>query len=108
VSQSHTPGPWVKCGNRVMHGPGGTLYLCDCSVAERARDKSAPTEETFANAALIAAAPEMLAFVRLIAGMTREGEKVDGERFEPTSEDCIATLNELITQGRKLHKQAHP
>jgi len=22
VNASHTPGPWVKCGNKVMHGPG--------------------------------------------------------------------------------------
>jgi hypothetical protein len=107
MSDSPTPGPWkigerneARFGTRTILGADGTKV---CSV------ESFPLVTVGkADAALIAAAPSLLTFVRLIAGMTREGEKVDGVRFEPTSEDCLATLNELITQARKLQKQAHP
>ena len=58
---NHTPGPWTKCGTKVMHGPGGTLYLCQCDIVEKETDVKAPLEEAFANARLIAAVPDLLA-----------------------------------------------
>jgi hypothetical protein len=40
--------------------------------------------------------------VERIAGLKHEGEPDDGEPFERTREDSIATLNELILEARQL------
>lgn len=44
-----------------------------------------------------------LAFVKRVADLTHEGELDDnGESYEPSSEDAIAVLNELIQEARQL------
>ena len=46
--------------------------------------------------------PALLKFVERIAGLKHEGEPGDDRPFEPTSEDSIATLNQLILEARQL------
>src|SRR6266852_3875310 len=42
--------------------------------------------------------PQLLTFAQNVSLQTHEGEfDADGEAYEPTSEDAIATLNQLIT-----------
>ncbi len=46
--------------------------------------------------------PALLRFVERVAGLKREGEPGDDGPFERTSEDSIATLNQLILEARQL------
>jgi len=47
--------------------------------------------------------PELLELVEEVAEIKHEGEPgEDGERHEPTSEDAITTLNQLILKAREL------
>src|ERR1041385_8854680 len=47
--------------------------------------------------------PELLKLVREIAELPHEGEPDEqGKPYEPTSEDAIATLNQLIMRARAL------
>ena len=46
--------------------------------------------------------PALLKFVEKIAGLKHEGEPDDDGPFERTSEDSIATLNQLILEAREL------
>ena len=47
--------------------------------------------------------PALLKFVQEVAELKHEGEPGDDEEpFEPTSEDSIATLNQLILEARQL------
>lgn len=46
--------------------------------------------------------------LRLIADMTMDGEVVDGNKWEMTSEDAIMTLNELIASARGLRGLKKP
>ncbi len=62
---THTPGPWRANGVQI-DGPDG--MLAECGFGMR-RD-----EETLANAHLIAAAPNLLATLEVIAN-SRDGEE---------------------------------
>lgn len=53
-----TPGPWESSGCRVCAGVGGPDIKVICDTAN---NKATRTPENAANAALIAAAPELLA-----------------------------------------------
>jgi hypothetical protein len=46
--------------------------------------------------------PALLKFVERIAGLKHEGEPGDDGPFERTSEDTMATLNQLILKAREL------
>ena len=68
---SHTPGPWRRSGANTVHGD-------DCIVAfvgtaeEAVRRFSGPRQEADAN--LIAAAPDLLAALRIARAHIVEGE----------------------------------
>ena len=64
----HTPGPWINdgglvCGQDIKHG-GPSFDIFDAS------EWNGPELEGQANARLIAAAPEMLTFVKEVASDT--------------------------------------
>ena len=48
------------------------------------------------------AQPALLKFVEKIAALRHEGKPGDDGPFERTSEDSIATLNELILEAREV------
>lgn len=58
----HTPGPWVAKtsinGGRLIVGPGRTGAIAECFAT--VRSFNGRTDEVITNAALIAAAPELL------------------------------------------------
>lgn len=58
----HTPGPWKARGNSVWHNAEGDEIGIVAGVST-----SKPAAENAANARLIAAAPDLLAALRLIA-----------------------------------------
>ena len=65
----HTPGPWKTCTASNGHCPCGLIWSipADVVVAELGSEEGSPShtgDEGAANAALIAAAPEMLAALR--------------------------------------------
>ena len=92
--QSITPGPW-RTGDmfNTVFGPK-TGAPCPEVIATIHKGNRA-------NAQAIAAVPELLAFVGLVARMQTEEEY--GENA-PESEDWISTLNDLIASARKLVK----
>jgi hypothetical protein len=51
----------------------------------------------------VASQPALLRFVQEVSRMMHEGEPgEDGQPFDRTSEDAIATLNQLILEARQL------
>jgi hypothetical protein len=70
-----------------------------CGVCEK-YDGDLAALQAVEKAAL--AQPALLRFVERIAGLKHEGEPGDDGPFEPTSEDSIATLNQLILEAREL------
>jgi hypothetical protein len=80
----HTPGPWEQereatvckgsLGDRLVEYAGvvhrtdsGVTYICDCWGLDEDGNGDEPSETAEANAALIAAAPDLLELVRLAA-----------------------------------------
>lgn len=41
-------------------------------------------------------------FIRMVAGMIKDGEEMNGERYEQDAQDAIETLGRLIDEARKL------
>jgi hypothetical protein len=65
--QKHTPGPWeVDPEKKYRVLKYGSLCVVN-SLAVAGLREGAAIEEAYANAALIAAAPDLLAFVRCVA-----------------------------------------
>lgn len=59
----HTPGPWRACGDSVK--AGSRFNVCPCVTAGgSAKGMIDEREVTYANARLIAAAPDLLAALR--------------------------------------------
>jgi hypothetical protein len=91
-----TSGPWFEGTGWI-----GAGKLKDGNVV--CRIPNYPYGNSEANARLIAAAPELLAFIELVARMRTEEEFGDDA---PASEDWISTLNELITSARVVAAKA--
>jgi hypothetical protein len=97
MSAKHTPGPWMVGGDRPGDSSAMALMIyCDDSLGSRVADCSEsghgiPREQDYANARLIAAAPDLLALARQYAsecgecnGTGNSGNEVLGD------EDCEA------------------
>lgn len=61
TNAQHTPGPWLVTDENLPHGPKPTLITYLGVPIGKALDNCDSVEETYANARLIAAAPELLA-----------------------------------------------
>lgn len=101
-ANTHTPAPWASDNTRKYYD-SWLIRHNGIAVARVMQDTTRTKEEHEANACLIAAAPELLAFASLIARMKTEDEM--GEN-SPASEDWIATLNELIASARPIVAKA--
>jgi hypothetical protein len=89
---------WVLCNTGNDKSPRYEIQRCDACEAFDG-DQAALT--VVVNAAQ--AQPQLLGFVQNVSLLTHEGEEgLDGNPFETTSEDYIATLNQLILEARKL------
>lgn len=60
----HTPGPWYGVGAWVEHPDDDTPDICNCNPGSMGQDGRS-YKEMCANATLIAAAPDLLAALRL-------------------------------------------
>jgi hypothetical protein len=89
---------WVFCIVEGDHPPREETQRCD-ACQKFANDHAAL--EAVVKAA--ESQPALLKFVEEVAGLKHEREPDDDEGpFEPTSEDSIATLNQLILEARQL------
>ena len=89
---------WLFCNSNHDSSPAYVIQQCHaCEIF--ANDLAAL--EAVVNAA--AAQPELLRLAERISRLTHEGETGDdGQSYEPSSEDAIATLNQLIREARQL------
>jgi hypothetical protein len=104
---AHTPGPWSQDPDSTgtVSADKDGLFIAETETEDR------PFTECRANARLIAATPELFAFIQQIARMTMDGEPVsDGNDiysdFEMDNDDAVATLNRLIEEARRLEARA--
>jgi hypothetical protein len=89
---------WLWCIAEGDHPPREEIQRCD-ACQKFAKDQAA-LEAVVKTAE---SQPALLKFVEEVAKLKHEKEPDDdGGPFEPTSEDCIATLNQLILQARQL------
>jgi hypothetical protein len=89
---------WLWCIAEGDHLPRGEVQRCDACL-EFANDQAAL--EAVVKAAQ--SQPALLKFVEEVAELKHEGEPgYDGEPFDQTSEDAIATPNQLILEARQL------
>lgn len=89
---------WLFCNTGNDAAPEHAIQRCDaCETFD---------SDQAALAAVVKAAegqPGLLDFVERVSRLRHEGEPgEDDEPFERTSEDTIATLNEIITDARQL------
>lgn len=67
MSAKHTPGPWHCVGIWVEHEDDNVADICDCDPASMGQGHLGRTyDEMRANAKLIAAAPDMLEFLKYV------------------------------------------
>jgi hypothetical protein len=111
--QGHTPGPWVvphfarddhpcQCTSVVSGSYNGAI----CTVAvdngitliSEGGNDAPPQEEAKANARLIAAAPDLLAFVRSIAGFDKDFARGETKPLIDAARVLVAKANLTIPQ----------
>ena len=61
-----------------------------------------PVPPTLAAMRAIFTTPDLLAFVTAVAGMTQDGEAIEGREFVLENDDPVDTLNQLIDEMRQL------
>lgn len=97
----HTPGPWSTDGHYVVptsdfdKAQPGTLFVALCGISSSYR----PNEETHANAALIAAAPEMLHALELALGQLVGSKALSGTHASSLQAD-IEIVKSVIAKAR--------
>jgi hypothetical protein len=89
---------WLWCIAEGDHPPREEIQRCDACL-KFANDQAALKGVVKA----AQSQPALLKFVEEVALLKYEGEPDDdGEPFDQTSEDSIATLNQLILEARQL------
>jgi hypothetical protein len=87
----HTPGPWIAVGTYVEHPNDKKADICTCDTALIGQGHLGRSyEEECANARLIAAAPEMLEALRLIAETEWVDVALDPQRAVRLARAAIA------------------
>jgi hypothetical protein len=90
--QKHTPAPWTV--TTTQFAGGEAIYVEPVAIVLGHGQTPA------ANAKVIAAAPQMLAMLQSIAGMTTY--TIDSS--DDALEDAVATMNSLIDNARQFLK----
>jgi hypothetical protein len=105
----HTPGPWAANDDGLVLGnldnyEGEAPLVCTCGSAD---DFNMEPDLHLANARLIAAAPDLLAALRAIAGMkcdgdlwhgNEDGESVTNDETHDALVDALCIAREAIAQ----------
>jgi hypothetical protein len=106
---THTPGPWAANDDGLVLGnldnyEGEAPLVCTCGSAD---DFNMEPALHLANARLIAAAPDLLAALRAIAGMkcdgdlwhgNEDGENVTNDETHDALVDALCIAREAIAQ----------
>lgn len=80
MTQTHTPGPWVVArGDSVYARRGDGIPLAP--IADCNTSRTVTAADRAANAALIAAAPELLAALRALLPVIDKAWEYDGDVF---------------------------
>ncbi len=89
---------WLFCNTGNDQAPAYGIQRCDaCGLYENDQAALEAVVETAKSQW------QLLQFVKKVSELTHEGESSDdGQPFNPTSEDAIATLNALILEARQL------
>lgn len=90
----HTPGPWEASQWRVCAGLGEGQRIS--VVCDTANNKASRTAENAANAKLIAAAPDLLAFAQ--AHEAWEAEFIMANDCWPMTSEMLPRFNETILE----------
>jgi hypothetical protein len=88
---------WIFCIAEGDHPPRQEIQRCD--ACQKFGSDEAALEAVVKAAE---AQPALLKFVEEVAALKHEGEPDDDGPFEITSEDAVATLNQLILEARQL------
>lgn len=98
MKTNHTPPPWHTDGTNIyrQQNPGGRKSL----IAMVSREPI--IEQVRANSILLAAAPELLAFVQSIAGCVKFSEAEHPERMDHIPD----TIDAQISAARRLVSKA--
>lgn len=95
---SHTPGPWTAGKPFEGHVVGGDRFVC--STMGHYDGRSETREENVANAHLIAAAPDLLASLRVLVGvyvaLVNSG---DCGNWNPETEPQVIEARAAITKA---------
>ena len=101
MTDKHSPTPWNEYEDGVVCGTGEVVATVRHLDADT--NKRHGAGESDANARLIAAAPELLAFVEQIARMTLLDEE---EIMEADSDESLYALNSLVEEARAAIRKA--
>ena len=89
---------WISCIAEGDHPRREEIHRCDACL-KFTNDRAALEDVVKA----AESQPALLKFVEEVAQLKHENEPGDdGKPFEPTSEDTIVTLNQLILEARQL------
>jgi hypothetical protein len=93
----------IYCGksaqdDAIENTPCGCDEPRPCDACQKFENEEAALEAVVKAAE---AQPALLKFVEEVASLKHEDEPCDDGSFEPTSEDSIATLNQLILDARQ-------
>ena len=106
IAAKHTPGPWTRdCGNWVYRGADfmsvrGSHFIT-CEVGDVS---GVPHEEAFANACLIAAAPDLLAALEELLCRATDSEEERTAPWFRNAEEAIAKAKEETKSNEKKKK----
>mgnify|MGYP001305562047 CR=1 FL=1 len=116
MTTKHTPGPYraeainsplsTRSGFRIRRDDGGGTDPV-LAILYDTPDGEVSAEEARANADLFAAAPDLHAFVRMLARLNASGDNVDGVEWEHDTGDSLDTLDAIVMRARELAGQPH-
>ena len=95
--RKHTPGPWHTDGLTTVQGPRPEYEICVCLTDA---DDVITAEMAIANAALIAAAPDLLeALKELLGGVPSDWREVSGQYRGLPVPSCVTDAYAAIAKA---------
>lgn len=95
----YTPGPWTAEPEEMSDGRGIAIVAPGEIVATILPEDGPADAQDYANARLIAAAPELLAALQRVAEIVTSGDNFSAEPFYGTEHAQIRALIAYVTEG---------
>lgn len=103
---NHTPGPWGAYGDRlVIRGNSGKTDVAEMEVITPGKT-AVGCDQTWANAKLIAAAPELLRVLDSIAGHAQNATQRNRKERPTTLLDFDSTIKQIQIMAREAIAKA--